>query len=342
MVAPAAQGIVGANGGNGGAGGVGIVGSGLVITNQGAISGGNGGAAGTSTVAGVAGAGGVGITGSGLSIISSGTITGGSAGGGGVRANAVTFTGGTNIFELQSNTSSITGNVVAFSGADTLRLGGSGNLTFDASQIAAAGQYQNFGVFVKTGTSIWTLTGTPRQATPWAINGGTLAISLASTLNGPISFNGGTLQIDGSMALPLLLLLNAGGGPVNADGFSLGLGQTVGRPGGLTKTGAGTLTFGAPMTYSGGTTVNAGTLTLLSGSSLNAAGALTVNGGTFDLSQLDGPLTVGALSGSGGVIALGANPKPARSPPTARPTPCWPRRSPATADLSSRAAASWR
>ena len=62
------------------------------------------------------------------------------------------------------------------------------------------------------------------------------------------------------------------------------------------------------MNYSGGTTVNAGTLTLLSGSSLNPAGALTVNGGTFDLSQFDGPLTVGALSGAGGTIALGTNP----------------------------------
>ena len=101
------------------------------------------------------------------------------------------------------------------------------------------------------------------------------------------------------------ITLNAGGGTIDTNGFSLGLGATASGVGELTKTGAGTLRFAAPMTYTGGTTVNAGTLEMISGSSLAPTGALTVNGGTFDMSQLAANQTVGALGGTGGTIALG-------------------------------------
>src|SRR5262249_56965079 len=121
------------------------------------------------------GAGGVAIVGSGLTVINSGTITGGISGGG-TQANAITFTGGTNTLELRAG-STITGNVVAFSAADTLALGGTANASFDVSQIGSSAQYQGFGLFQKTGTSTWTLTGTTSTVTSWAINGGTLAVS---------------------------------------------------------------------------------------------------------------------------------------------------------------------
>ena len=80
-------------------------------------------------------------------------------------------------------------------------------------------------------------------------------------------------------------------------------------------------------TYTGGTTVNAGTLLLDSvGGSLAPTGALTVNGGTFDMSQINGgtpgsSMTVGALSGAGGIDRAR---QPTRSSPTAAPTPRWP------------------
>ena len=304
----------GSGNGSGGDGGVGVqfTTSGASFTNTGSIVGGNGGAAGNAggSVPGNPGVGGAGIVGGGLTVINSGGITGGANGDGSVQANAVTFTGGANIFELQSNTSSITGNVVAFSSADTLRLGGSANLTFDTTQIAAAGHYQNFGIFVKTGTGTWTLTGTPGQATPWTINQGTLAISSDNNLGTSgetLSFNGGTLQALGGFATSRPISLNGGGGTIDTNGFQVQVGSSIGGTGGFTKAGNGTLIFAAPMTYAGGTTVNAGVLELIGGSSLNSAGALTVNGGTFDMSQLGANQTVGALSGTGGIIALGNN-----------------------------------
>jgi outer membrane autotransporter protein len=174
----AGTGFFSSTGGAGGAGGAGITGSGMSISNNGTISGGNGGAGGASAVDqnGTNGAGGVGISGSGLTVINSGTLRGGLASDGTTRANAITFTGGINTLELQAGYN-IIGNAVAFSAADTLQLGGTNNAAFDVSQIGGSAQYQGFGIFQKTGSSTWTLTGTNSAALAWTINAGTLSVN---------------------------------------------------------------------------------------------------------------------------------------------------------------------
>jgi uncharacterized protein with beta-barrel porin domain len=184
--------ITGGSGGdsgntNGGAGGVGVLfNAAATFNNSGIITGGAGGSGATS------GADGAGVVGANLVIINSGGISGGGLG----AANAITFTGGTNQLELQAG-SSIVGNVVAFSTADTLRLGGAGNASLDASLIGT--QYLGFGVFQKAGSSIWTLTGTNAAALPWSINGGTL--NVAGTLaNSTMTVNpGGALAGTGTV-----------------------------------------------------------------------------------------------------------------------------------------------
>ncbi len=167
------SGIAGGNGGvggisgfgtsgDGGDGGIGLffAATGASLDNSGQIAGGAGGAGGTGTevggIAGANGAGGAGVVGAGLTITNSGSIAGGGS------ADAIDFTGGTNTLIITS-TSNISGNVVAFSTADTFGLGGAGNSTFDLSQLGAAGssaQYQGFGILEKSGSSVWTLTGT--------------------------------------------------------------------------------------------------------------------------------------------------------------------------------------
>src|SRR5262249_31431161 len=76
----------------------------------------------------------------------------------------------------------------------------------------------------------------------------------------------------------------------------------------VTKTGTGTWTFSAVSSYTGGTTVSAGTLKNGINSALAGTGALTVNGtGTYDLagfiqtviSLSDGGVSTGTVTDSG-------------------------------------------
>ena len=234
----------GGDGGDGGDGGVGILfsapGASLTNTSAGIIRGGAGaiggagGAGGTAGIAGLGGLGGVGIVGSGLTIINSGAIAGGLANDASTLADAIMFTGGVNSLTIQSG-STISGNVVAVSGGtDTFALGGVTNDTFDTALIGT--QYLNFTLFSKTGTSTWTLTGVPSQATPWVISDGTLAAGAATNVFGATSAI--TVEAPGFLDL---------------GGFS----QTIGS-----LTGAGTVTnngTSSPATLTEGGT-NASTL----------------------------------------------------------------------------------
>jgi hypothetical protein len=143
--------VVNAGGISGGAGGGGQIG-GFPETAGGT---GSGGAPGFIPNTPLTGVGGAGIVGANLTVINSGTITGGNSFFG--QANAITFTGGSNILELQAG-SSISGNVVG-TGTDTLRFGGSTNASFNLSNVDASAQYQGFSTFIKTGTSTWIMTG---------------------------------------------------------------------------------------------------------------------------------------------------------------------------------------
>ncbi|MGH2628590.1 MAG: hypothetical protein ACRDHY_18285, partial [Anaerolineales bacterium] len=160
----------------------------LINAAGGTITGGAGG----TTGAGTPGEGGVGVKGAGISIVNAGTITGGAGGSVAIgQANAIQFTGGVNSLEIRPG-STINGNVVAFSAADTLKLGGGADASFDLSAIEAGGKYRGFGRYEMVGASTWTLTGTPSAVTPWTLTSGVLRISSDSNLGGPaggLTFN---------------------------------------------------------------------------------------------------------------------------------------------------------
>ena len=276
-------------GGNGGGGGYGIffTASGT-LNNSGTITGGSGGAGGAAF--GANGLGGVGRVGSGLTIINSGSITGGLDGDGVTREDAIQFTGGSNTLTLQSGYS-ITGNVVAFSTADILALGGSSNASFDVSAIGPAAQYQGFGVFAKTGSSTWTLTNTTTAVTNWTVAGGTLSISS----NGNLGAASSTLALENGTTLAFTAsgtyshAVSIAGDP----SFDIASGQTVTYSGAITdgasagtleKIDSGTLILTAANTYTGGSTLAAGTLQVTGSGTLGGnSGSVTVSGGTLDL-----------------------------------------------------------
>ena len=273
-------------GGGGGDGGFGVqfTASGATFVNSGSVVGGNGGAGGPSFFGpfgnGANGAGGVGVAGAGLTIVNSGTISGGLAGDGTTRANAISFSGGTNSLELQSG-SIITGNVVAFSTADSLILGGTGSASFDASLIGT--QYTGFGVFQKSGAGSWTLTGTNAATMSWTVGSGTLSVN-GSMANSSFAVNsGGTLGGSGTVGATTI---NSGG--IVAPGNSIG-----------------TLTVSGNYTQNAGSFYNVETNGAGQSDRINVTGTATINGGTVSVVGASGTYarntTYTILNATGGV-----------------------------------------
>ena len=104
---------------------------------------------------------------------------------------------------------------------------------------------------------------------------------------GPITLNGGGLQwatgtttdISGQLAA-----VGSGGASFDTNGNAVTFGTGLSGSGGVTKLGAGTLTFSVANSYMGGTTVSGGTLALSGSGNLGAnSNAVTVSGGTLDL-----------------------------------------------------------
>jgi uncharacterized protein with beta-barrel porin domain len=276
---------------SGGAGGHGILvsGTGNVITVSGAVTGGIGG---SRFGGGDNGAGGAGIlmTGTGGTIIVTGSVTGGdgpTSGGMGINANtnatvvvggnvtggmatgpntrasAVNFNGGVNTLELRAGWS-LTGNVTGQTAADTLRLGGNANESFDMTKLAV--QLAGFGILEKAGTSTWTTTG-------------------ISAFSGPVRVNGGKLLVNNDMSGAASVTVNAGG---TLGGTGTAPATTV-NAGGALSPGASVGT----LAINGNLTLNAGAATIVEvqGASIDR---INVTGTT----ALNGALQLVALGGS--------------------------------------------
>jgi autotransporter-associated beta strand protein/YVTN family beta-propeller protein len=210
--------------------------------------------------------------------------------------------------------------------------------TGGTSQIAGANiasalpiTLQSQGGTIDTNGNNATLSGTisgPGSLTK--IGAGTLTLADSSTYTGPTAVNAGTLQGGAVNAFsPFSAFTVASGAVLNLASFNQSIGSlagvgavtlgsatlttgndntsttfagTISGTGGLTKIGIGALTLSGLSSYSGATTVNAGTL-IVNGSIANSA--VTVNSGA----TLNGTGTVGALTiASGGTFAPGNSP----------------------------------
>ncbi|QEG33643.1 autotransporter-associated beta strand repeat-containing protein [Bythopirellula goksoeyrii] len=143
------------------------------------------------------------------------------------------------------------------------------------------------------------------------INGGTLDIEEDDNLGdpgGPLSFDGGTLQVAGNngVSTSRLVTLNAGGGTVNTvgDNSLVTFSGVIDGAGFLRKNGQGTLTLAADNTYTGDTIVNSGILRLDGAGRIPDASYVTVEasgsmGEGLDLNDISD--TIGGLEGSGDI-----------------------------------------
>ncbi|WP_413991949.1 autotransporter outer membrane beta-barrel domain-containing protein [Labrys okinawensis] len=290
-------------GGDGGAG-VQMLNGGTVVNGAGAsITGGAGGVSPNRTFGFIVspGRGGVGISGANLTVVNAGTIAGGLSGAARtgtapiVQANAIQFTGGVNSLEIQAG-STISGNVVAFSAADTLKLGGGTDASFDVSAIGAAAQYQGFGNFEKTGTSTWALTGSTTYSGNVTVAQGTLQAGAANIFTAGAAFTvdaGARLDLAG-FDQTVVSLTNAGTVSLNgAPGTQLTVtGNYVGQGGTIVLN----TVLGNDSSLTDRLVVNGNVSgnTLLDIRNVGGLGAQTVNG--IDVVQVDGTSTVDAFS----------------------------------------------
>ena len=121
------------------------------------------------------------------------------------------------------------------------------------------------------------------------INGGTVAIvddaNLGDAASG-VTFDAGTLRTDAGVTSARDIVIDAGGGTINTNGFNSTLSGNISGNGDLTKSGDGTLILSGTNsdditpTWFGGTTVTGGTLQITSQVNLGT-GTLTLDGGTL-------------------------------------------------------------
>jgi autotransporter-associated beta strand protein len=228
---------------------------------------------------------------------------------------------------------------------------GTGNLTFSGtgstSLTASNSPTRVFNVLNTTTSFGQSFTG----ASPVTKTGtGTMILTGASTYTGATTINAGTLQIGNGGATGSLstssaitvngtLTFNRSGDIVQGTNFST---ASISGTGSLIQNGSGNLTLNAANTYSGGTTLNTGTLVIghagaagsgnitqanatsllkfdtvgtitnamlvhnvLATQSATLSGAIMVSNATWDIDTGDTLTISGAISGNGGVTKIG-------------------------------------
>ncbi len=196
-------------------------------------------------------------------------------------------------------------------------LTGTGSVTLDtaptvltvapnANQVFA-GRISGLGSVVKNGGFIWTLSGANTFTGGTTVNAGTLQLSANNALsaNGAVALTGGNLDISPSTLQTIGTLSGSGGISLGTARLTVN-GASNATYSGVMALSAGSFVYQGPATlilsgvnlYTGGTTINGGTLQLGIANGLPAGGDLTINSpGVFNLNNFN--QTIGALSGSG-------------------------------------------
>ena len=171
----------------------------------------------------------------------------------------------------------------------------------------------------KADSGTWILAGSNTYTGATTINGGTLVFTNGSAVadSGVITNannTGALLQVNTSETIGSLRGGGASGGNVNLNGsgVTLTVAETgsqnfagvISNTGGLTKTGAGTLTLSRTNTYTGPTTINAGVLRYGAQNIFADTGSVLIAGGSLDVSTFSD--TIRDLSMSGGALNYGS------------------------------------
>jgi fibronectin-binding autotransporter adhesin len=225
--------------------------------------------------------------------------------------NALSFTGpkssitqGSDSAQSIANNISPTTNTIKIL---TLDGDGAGVVTL-SGVISDSNGHRDYSV-VKTGNSVFSLTGVNTYSGGTTINGGTLIVNSSASLGdiaGSLTVNAGTLEVTTGFTSARATTLNNATSTFEVDpAQTFTITGAIGGTGALNKTGTGTMVLGGINTYSGGTVVSAGTLRTSASERIANTSNLTVSGGTFDVQTFTETLANITLS-SGSITGTGA------------------------------------
>ncbi|MCU9950564.1 DUF4347 domain-containing protein, partial [Pseudomonas sp. PDM13] len=248
----------------------------------------------------------------GATSISAGGLTIGSGGALG-NDSAVTVSSGAT---LTVATASLA--VGSLAGAGTVSIGAN---TFTSgsnnSSTTFSGAISGSGTFGKAGSGVLTLSGTNSgSSAAILVNGGMLAVaSDANLTSGTVTLQNSNLRVTGATTIDNNIVLTGGSGGIVADA-AVTLSGVISGGSLLAKSGTGTLTLTGTNTYSGATSVTAGSLIVdgalsatsgvfvSSGATLGGSGSIFASSSTNTVTVQNG----GTLSpGNGGAGALTVN-----------------------------------
>jgi fibronectin-binding autotransporter adhesin len=212
-------------------------------------------------------------------------------------------------------------------GSGNIALGSGGTLALNrpsGDDITLANAISGAGTLVQQGGDIATLTGNSSSfGGAFTVTGGTLKVSGANALGtavgtvasggaldvtgfgigNALTFNGGSVKAASGTNSTLAGIVTLSGSGVIADaaaGSTLTISGAIGGAGGLTKSNSGILLLSGGNTYTGATTIGAGTLTVGVANAISGGSAVTISGGTLALNAFNN--TVASVSLQSGSI----------------------------------------
>ena len=165
------------------------------------------------------------------------------------------------------------------------------------------------GRLVKVGAGTLYLTAQNTYSGGTTIAGGVVNIGNDASLGAPVgalTLDGGALQLGADVTVARPVTLTANNGTIDTQGFTGTVSTAIAGGGSLTKRGTGVLTLLGDNTYSGGTTIAAGTVQVGNGGTSGSLIGDVANNGAFAFNRSDTLVFPGMISGFGTVSQLGS------------------------------------